>query len=550
MNFHLSDKRIAIVATGMAGSKAEFFAKTFSGAQHLEVFPDLASDAITDFDLIVLQGEMLRTLDPAILSSALEFGTPRFLVVLDPSVTDYTEVSSFLGVGIGSGFGIGEWFIKPIQGEHQLPNLTEFPANGSFLELSPLPGSNVLAAISVGFADRVIFIQNGATVICSFDPSPTPIPNSELQRLLRRACFPVPVDGQKNLVVGIVGYGAFGGMGHYHGAACQAIDGLALGAIAEPNETRRESALKEFPGTRAYASASDLFEDPEIQVVIIATPPSTHYELARAALEAGKHVILEKPMCLTSCEADSLMEVAKDASRVLTVHQNRRFDPDFLTLVDLIDSGALGEIFNVETFVGGFEHPCRAWHSEERISGGAAYDWGSHHIDWILQLLGSTPTELFVNGHKRVWHDITNLDQVRIKMAFSDGREAEFIQSDIAAKRRPKFYVQGTKGTAVGYYDPVVKSEVSSPFGFTKTEFHHAEAPVSFEVSIYHGPGKTHEWTVAPKQVAAFAFHQNLVDHIVFGDSLAVTPESVRPVIEILEVAHNLSTLGEHFAKL
>ena len=128
------------------------------------------------------------------------------------------------------------------------------------------------------------------------------------------------------------------------------------------------------------------------------------------------------------------------------MHQSRRWDTDLLALRRVVDNGDIGEVFNIETFVGGFEHPCRAWHSEESISGGAVYDWGSHHVDWIHQLLRLQPARVLCTTHTRVWHDTTNVDQLTLWMQWDDGREATFRQSDVCAIRRPKFHVEGTAG--------------------------------------------------------------------------------------------------------
>src|SRR2546428_760386 len=170
---------------------------------------------------------------------------------------------------------------------------------------------------------------------------------------------------------------------------------------------------------------------------------------------------------------------------MLTVHQNRRWDPDFVALRRAVGAGLLGEIFNVETFVGGYAHPCRTWHSDTAVSGGAGYDWGSHHVDWVLQLLAGVPRVVQAHGHKRVWHDVTNLDQIRVRMTWPDGREAEFLQSDIAAVRRPKFYVQGTTGTLVGSYRTVTLEHIEPGRGYVATQAHHAEAPAELLLARY-----------------------------------------------------------------
>ena len=222
---------------------------------------------------------------------------------------------------------------------------------------------------------------------------------------------------------------------------------------------------------------SELASDDDVEVALVATPPAHHVALTLTLLRAGKHVACEKPLCLTVAEADQIIATAAASGRMLTVHQNRRWDPDFVALRRAVGAGLLGEIFNVETFVGGYAHPCRTWHSDTAVSGGAGYDWGSHHVDWVLQLLSGTPRVVQAHGHKRVWHDVTNLDQIRVRMTWADGREAEFLQSDIAAVRRPKFYVQGTAGTLVGSYRTITLEAIEPGRGYVATQPHHAEAP-------------------------------------------------------------------------
>src|SRR5262249_11260931 len=161
-----------------------------------------------------------------------------------------------------------------------------------------------------------------------------------------------------------------------------------LVAVVDPSVERRKAAAADFPGVRTYASAADLAGDEDVEVALVATPPAYHVPLTLGLLRAGKHVACEKPLCLTAAEADQLIAEAGSGGGALTVHQTRRWAPDFLAIRRAVDAGLLGALFNVETFVGGFAHPCRTWHSDAAVSGGAAYDWGSHHIDWILQLIG------------------------------------------------------------------------------------------------------------------------------------------------------------------
>lgn len=352
---------------------------------------------------------------------------------------------------------------------------------------------------------------------------------------------PIAVD---DLQVAMVGYGPFGGMGYAHGLACTETDGLALAAAVDTSQDRLDAALVDFPDLRTYLSAESAATDPDVDIAIIATPPVHHASLALEFLRAGKHVVVEKPMCMTVAEADELMAVAAANDRVITVHQSRRWDRDYLALRRAITTGKLGDVFNIETFVGSFEHPCRAWHSEEAISGGAVYDWGSHHIDWILQLYGATPVNVLCSAHTRVWHDTTNVDQLSVWMQWADGREATFRQSDIAAIRRPKFYVQGTEGTAAGHYRPLRNERLEPGRGHLDGYAHHAEAPVEFTLTRYEAADGLVESTLPTAPHPGWGFHSNLVDHLTLGEPLAVDPAQSREVVRVLEAAHRSGAEG------
>jgi predicted dehydrogenase len=284
--------------------------------------------------------------------------------------------------------------------------------------------------------------------------------------------------------------------------------------------------------------------DSDVALAVVATPPTSHVELGLQLLRRGLHVVVEKPLCFTVAEADALSAAAATSGASLTVHQNRRWDTDFLAVRNAVRAGVLGEVFNVETFVGSFEHPCRAWHSEVTVSGGAPYDWGSHHLDWVLSLLGTPPARVSSTGHKRVWRDVSNLDQERIHMWWPDGREAEFVHSDVAAVRRPKFYVQGTAGTLVGTYRTVTFERIETGRGLVTEHAHHAEAPADLRMVTYAGSGSLVETSLPLAAERRFPFHRNLADHIRDGAPLAVPVESVRPVIAILQAAGVSSANG------
>ncbi|MGH3851040.1 MAG: Gfo/Idh/MocA family protein, partial [Pseudonocardiaceae bacterium] len=172
------------------------------------------------------------------------------------------------------------------------------------------------------------------------------------------------------------------------------------------------------------------------------------------------------------------------------------------------------------------------------------YDWGSHHIDWILQLLGSTPSVVSATGHKRVWHDVTNHDQIRVRMTWPDGREAQFLCSDIAAVRPPKLYVQGTGGTIAGSYRPVRFERIDPAGGYQMQEAHHAEAPADLRLVRHQTRVGLVEGLLPLAPSNPYAFHRNLADHLLLGDPLAVSVASVRETVAVLEAATTSSAQG------
>ena len=434
-----------------------------------------------------------------------------------------------------------EWFVKLTDSAAATRLPDQVPVTSTLSELELRDGDRVLGLVNIGFADRVVLIErvdgDRTQVISGVEPDAISHSRALTTYLDRVVADRSATD---TLSVGVVGYGPFGGMGYAHGLACVETDGLEFVAAVDTSDERRKAAEADFPGVRTYADVTQMIDDGGIDLAIVATPPVHHAPIAKELLGHGIHTVVEKPMCLTTEDANQLISMADERDLVVTVHQSRRWDRDYLALRSVIESGRLGDVFNIETFVGGFGHPCRAWHSEESISGGAIFDWGSHHVDWIIQLYGSMPTTIRCVGHKRVWHDVTNLDQLTLHMMWPDGREATFRQSDVAAIRRPKFYVQGASGTLEGHYRPLITERLEPGRGFVSEESHHAEAPVDLQVHRFDGATTV----VQPANHPGWSFHANLADHLLLGEPLAVTPESTRDVVRVLEAGHRSAAEG------
>ena len=179
--------------------------------------------------------------------------------------------------------------------------------------------------------------------------------------------------------------------------------------------------------------------------MIVATPPNNHARLCLEMMDAGKHVICEKPLALgRRRDRPADPSVARNRASTSAATRTGAGTSDYLAIRQALREERIGDLFYLETFVGGFWHPCGYWHSHAAISGGTAYDWGGHYLDWIVSLIPDRVTSVVGTRHKRVWHDVTNADQERVQMRFAGGQEAEFLHSDVAAIRKPKWYLLGT----------------------------------------------------------------------------------------------------------
>jgi len=321
----------------------------------------------------------------------------------------------------------------------------------------------------------------------------------------------------KEIRVGLLAYGA---IGDEHNRAIGATEGLTLVAVADTNPDRLAAAQLIAPGVTTFTDSTQMLDSGLLDLVVISTPPNSHYMWAKESLNRGINVILEKPMALSVEHCDELMALAASKNLLLVVYQNRRFDADFVTMKQLIDDGAIGEVFSYESFVGGYSKPCSFWHSMEDVSGGAIFDWGSHFIDQILAALPGQVDSVTGVNQKRLWNHVTNADHADVSIAFSDGVRATFTNSDLAAARKPKFYILGTTGAIIGNWDPAAGS---------------APADLPAILTLHRADGSSE--IVPNVTVAPYSFHKSVVEYLSHGTPMNVTTQQSRDVVAIMQAA-------------
>ncbi|MGB9438605.1 MAG: Gfo/Idh/MocA family oxidoreductase, partial [Desulfobacterales bacterium] len=358
-----------------------------------------------------------------------------------------------------------------------------------------------------------------------------------LQRILYRLLYQLAGRRMRGnpLGVGILGYAP--SVGRTHGLGAEKTPGLALRAVCDLNPDQRDRARSDFPGVQTYESAEVLADAADVDLVIVATPPDSHARLGLQMMRAGKHVICEKPLALNCRETDALKEMAAQQGVHLSCHQNRRWDPDYLAIKQSLADGLIGDLFYMESFVGGFQHPCGYWHSHAPISGGTSYDWGAHYLDWMVSLIPEQVVAVVGSRHKRVWQDVTNADQERIQVRFSGGKEAEFMHSDIAAARKPKWFLLGTEGAIVGNWRDVISHEFDPDHYYQRHDIPATEMVPDLTLFRRHHSGNIVRLNPAIPDRNHYRFHSNLADHLLWGEPIVAPLSDSVKVVTILEAA-------------
>lgn len=243
----------------------------------------------------------------------------------------------------------------------------------------------------------------------------------------------------------VIGYG---GMGSWHTRKIKEEMGEYAELIGIYDIDPARNKVAEENGIHDFASREELLADGRIDLVTVATPNDYHKEIVMAALRAGKNVISEKPVTLSSADLEEMIACANECGKLFTVHQNRRWDEDYLTMKKLLDDGTLGKVFRIESRVQGSRGIPGDWRNQKQHGGGMVFDWGIHLLDQALMM--TLPRKL-----KTVYAELTNVtnencdDGFRATLIFDDGLSfyVEVTTSNFISL--PLWYMLGENGTSV-----------------------------------------------------------------------------------------------------
>lgn len=328
----------------------------------------------------------------------------------------------------------------------------------------------------------------------------------------------------------VVGYGFAGRC--FHSYLIPLDSGLELHGVASRNPETRKN-IEQQRGCKTYESFNEVISDPEVDLVVLATPNSTHAELAIQALDAGKHVVTDKIMCTSLQDCDRMIEAADRSGKLLTVFQNRRWDGDYLTLMKLIGEDELGEVRWAEMAWQGFG-AWGGWRGEKSMGGGRLFDLGAHMVDQMCLLIPHTITSVYCRTHYD-YPESSVESHAMIVIGFENGATGIVDTSGMNAISKPRFLVHGTKGSFIKHgLDPQEKAMIDEQIDNAVEE-----------ESLYGTLNAGKDERRVPTESGRWRnFYENVADVLVNGAEPAIKLPEVRRCMAVFDAALRSAETG------
>ncbi|MDO4963419.1 MAG: Gfo/Idh/MocA family oxidoreductase [bacterium] len=276
--------------------------------------------------------------------------------------------------------------------------------------------------------------------------------------------------------VAIIGYGSVGRFHH----SSHIINSCFMDLIGIYDIDLEKQEKIKSKNIYAYKSIEELLADSKVEIVIVAIPNHLHKSVSIKCMESGKNVICEKPVALNCEELEEMIECSKKNNVLFTVHQNRRFDPDFLAVKKVLDEGIIDSVFDIESRYHGSRGIADDWRSFKCYGGGMLYDWGIHLVDQILQLKKEDIVEINCYMESITGKEVD--DGFNLNIIFADNTKAIIEVETSNFIQLPRFYVRGQNGTMViddfksdvkitrcNVWNEVNVTPIKTPTGVTRT---------------------------------------------------------------------------------
>jgi len=344
--------------------------------------------------------------------------------------------------------------------------------------------------------------------------------------------------GKPKINVGIIGYGLSGKV--FHAPFLETMDEFELCSVVERNAS---TALDDYPNVKIVRTYEELLKDNDLDLIVVCTPNTLHFPMVKASLEAGKHVVVEKPFVPTSFEAEELIRISEKSGSKIFVYHNRRWDGDFLTLQKLIKQNKLGELLEYEVHFDRYrpELPEGKWRDEDKPGGGIVYDLGSHLIDQALILFGM-PAAVYADiKAQRIDSRVDDYFSIHLYYPHCSA----ILKAGMMVKEQgPRFIVHGRKGSFIKYgLDPqeAALKLGNAPLGKDWGQ----DDQDQWGTLSYVEDGKSHSERVQTEPGAYQDFYENVYDVIRHGKEMMVKPQEAANVINIIELAFESSAARE-----
>ncbi|KFX98675.1 hypothetical protein O988_04259 [Pseudogymnoascus sp. VKM F-3808] len=343
--------------------------------------------------------------------------------------------------------------------------------------------------------------------------------------------------------VAVIGYGFSAKV--FHIPLILANPAFKLHSVVQRSPQPDSDAAKDHPNVQVWRESEDAINDSEIDVVVVSTTPSSHYELVTRALNAGRHVVVEKPACPTAKEVDQLIALAKSKQLLLTIYQNRRWDADFLTVKHLISQGVLGNVVEFESHFDRYAPappPATAWQAVSAPASGIVYDLGTHLIDQIVVLFGMP---------KKVTGFVSKLTQDRTDDAFTiffqypRGMLVTVKATVLSCEARQlRFWVRGDKASYKKFFMDVQEEQIMAGKSVLDRDFgHEPEAHYGTCTTFNNGDIEDEVVpTIAP--LTYRTFYDELATALAGKAEVPVDAARARDVLFLVELAKQSSDEG------
>lgn len=334
--------------------------------------------------------------------------------------------------------------------------------------------------------------------------------------------------------IGIIGLGKSGL--DIHVPCIAAVPEFQLIAGCDTTPARRELAERRIPGIHTYADPGEFLADERVRVAVITTPTAGHETIALQALAAGKDVLVDKPLALDLRGADRILQAARETGRFVTLFQNRRWEPSFLCIQQLLADGVAGRVLGIESrrvrLDSTLAYPARefhpAWRQEKRFGGGVINDCVPHDLDQLLLLAPGPIARVYAETKTAVWSDEVETAYFA-SLTYADGLNIKAENSRISPHALPRWYVIGEEGSILMETDksPAVlrRTRPKGPGAREIIESTHALPP--------------------PIQPEGVLFYQNLAAYLREEEPLMVPPAYIRRGMAVMQAIRDSAAAGQ-----